>query len=257
MRLRTNERSWLGLAGLYWLKEGRNTFGSDPSCSFVLPAPAPALAGAFHFVNGEVTVTSEPGVEMTCNGGDLPSRGLLDDQQEQPDFLGMGRFILVLLKRGESTLVRVWDIEHPARAEFTGLNFYAYKPEYRVVAKYVGYAPFKLVRQKDIIGEVSDFKMIGYVTFQWEGKEHRLDVEDAGDGFFVAFRDATNSKTTYPGGRYMLTGKPEDGQVVIDFNKAYNMPCAYTLYATCTLPPMENRLSIPIEAGEQKYKDDH
>jgi len=256
-RLRTNERSWLGLVGLYWLKEGKNTFGSGPSCAFLLPAPAPALAGVFHFVNGEVTVTPEPGVEITCNGDELPSRALLDDQQEQPDFLRMGRFILVVLNRGESTLVRVWDADHPARAEFTGLNFYPYRPEYRVLARYEGYAPFKMVRQKDIIGEVSDFKMIGYITFQLGGREHRLDVEDAGDGFFVAFRDATNSKATYPGGRYMLTGKPENGWVMIDFNKAYNMPCAYTLYATCTLPPTDNRLAIPIEAGEQKYKDDH
>lgn len=256
-RLRTNERSWLGLAGLFWLKDGDNSFGSDPACSFVLPASAPNRAGVFHFEKGAVTVAAEPGVEMTCNGDSLPSRALLDDQQEHPDFLRVGSFILVVLIRGESTLVRVWDVNHPARAEFQGLNFYPYKPEYRVVAKYEGYAPFKLVSQKDIIGEVSDFKMIGYVTFQWDGREQRLDVEDAGDGLFVAFRDATNSKKTYPGGRYMLTGKPENGQVLIDFNKAYNMPCAYTLYATCTLPPMENRLSIPIEAGEQIYKDDH
>ncbi|MFZ5881150.1 MAG: DUF1684 domain-containing protein [Chloroflexota bacterium] len=256
-RLRTNERSWLGLVGLYWLKEGDTSFGSGPSCGFLLPTPAPAQAGVFHFSKGEVRLTPEPGVEITCNGGDLPSRALLDDQQEQPDFLRMGRFILVVLKRGESTLVRVWDAEHPARAEFAGLNFHPYKPEYRVTARYEGYAPFKLVRQKDIIGEVSDFKMIGFVTFQLGGKEHRLDVEDAGDGLFVAFRDASNAKTTYPGGRYMLTGKPENGQVVIDFNKAFNMPCAYTLYATCTLPPQENRLSVPVDAGEQKYKDDH
>ncbi|MBI5297100.1 MAG: DUF1684 domain-containing protein [Chloroflexi bacterium] len=256
-RLRTNERSWLGLAGLFWLKDGDNSFGSDPACSFVLPASAPNRAGVFHFEKGAVTVTAESGVEMTCNGDSLPSRALLDDQQEHPDFLRVGSFILVVLIRGESMLVRVWDVNHPARAEFQGLNFYPYKPEYRVVAKYEGYAPFKLVSQKDIIGEVSDFKMIGYVTFQWDGRQQRLDVEDAGDGLFVAFRDATNSKKTYPGGRYMLTGKPENGQVLIDFNKAYNMPCAYTLYATCTLPPMENRLSIPIEAGEQIYKDDH
>jgi uncharacterized protein (DUF1684 family) len=256
-RLRTSDRSWLVLAGLFWLKDGLNTFGSDPACSFVLPASAPQRVGVFNFNKGLVTVTVEPDVVMTCNGGEVPSGPLRDDQQETPDFLYLGRLILVVLKRGESTLVRVWDIDHPFRAEFSGLNFFPYKPEYRLIAKYTGYAPFKVVRQKDIIGETFDNKMIGYVTFTWEGKEYRLDAEDTGDGLFIAFRDTTNAKTTYAGGRYLLVEKPVGDQALLDFNKAYNMPCAYTLYATCGLPPMENRLQIPIEAGEQKYKDEH
>ncbi len=256
-RLRTNQQSWLGLAGLFWLKEGANTFGSDPGCNFVLPASAPKRAGVFYFKDGLVTAQAEPKVKITCNEGELPSGALRDDQQDEPDFLSVGRLILVVIKRGESTLIRVWDIDHPLRKAFSGLNFYPYKPEYRLAAKYTGYAPFKIVRQKDIIGEINDSKMIGYATFQWEGKEYRLEAEDAGDGLFVAFRDKTNATTTYAGGRYMATEKPQDGQVVIDFNKAYNMPCAYTLYATCTLPHLDNRLPIPIEAGEQKYQDDH
>lgn len=256
-RLRINERSWLVLAGLFWLKEGDNSFGSDPTCDFVLSDAAPAKAGVFHFKGGQVTVTVAPGIEMTCNSGEVPTRALLDDQQENPDFLRMGRFILVMIRRGTSTLIRVWDVDHPARAEFSGLNFYPYKPEYRIVAKYEGYAPFKIVRQKDIIGETYDNKMLGQVVFTWGGKEYRLDAEDAGDGLFIAFRDVTNAKTTYAGGRYLLTDKPENGQVVVDFNRAYNMPCAYTMFATCGLPPAENRLPISIEAGEQKYKDDH
>ena len=256
-RLRTSERSWLVLVGLFWLKEGANSFGSDPACDFVLPPSAPQKAGAFHFKDGQVTLKLEPGVTASCNDGELPARPLLDDQQEQPDFLRMGQLILVVLKRGTSTLIRVWNVDHPARAEFSGLNFYPYKPEYRMVARYEGYAPFKMVRQKDIIGETYDNKMLGQVVFTWDGKEYRLDAEDAGDGLFIAFRDATNAKTTYAGGRYLLTDKPENGQVLIDFNRAYNMPCAYTMFATCGLPSTENRLPISIEAGEQKYKDDH
>ena len=256
-RLRTSERSWLVLVGLFWLKEGANSFGSDPACDFVLPPSAPQKAGAFHFKDGQVTLKLEPGVTASCNDGELPARPLLDDQQEQPDFLRMGQLILVVLKRGTSTLIRVWNVDHPARAEFSGLNFYPYKPEYRIVAKYEGYAPFKMVRQKDIIGETYDNKMLGQVVFTRDGKEYRLDAEDAGDGLFIAFRDATNAKTTYAGGRYLLTDKPENGQVVVDFNRAYNMPCAYTMFATCGLPPAENRLPISVEAGEQKYKDDH
>ncbi len=257
-RLRASEKSWLGLAGLYWLKEGNNTFGSDPKCDFVLPASAPKTAGIFQFKHTLVYVKAEPGVDMTCNGRELPTEALNDDQKDNPDFLELGRLILVVLRRGHSTLIRLWDIDNPKRKEFSGLNFYPCKPEYCIEARYSGYAPYKLVKQQDIIGEVHDAKMIGNVTFEWQGKEVRLDAEDAGTGgLFIALRDQTSGKTTYAGGRYLLTEKPENGKVILDFNKAYNMPCAYTAYATCGLPTPGNRLPFAIEAGEMKYKDDH
>jgi uncharacterized protein len=256
-RLRTNEMSWFGLAGLFWLKEGENTFGSNPTCNIVLPPNAPKKAGIFNFKDGLVTVTPEPNVSITRAGGDLPSRPLHDDQDDDPDFLYLSRYILVVLRRGESTLIRLWDIDSPARRAFSGLNFYPYRSEYRFTANYTGYAPFKIVKTEDIIGEVHDSKMIGYATFEWEGKEYRLDGEDGGDGLFIAFRDKTNSKNTYAGGRYLLTEKPQNGQVILEFNKAYNMPCAYALFATCGLATRDNVLSIPIEAGEKKYQEDH
>ena len=256
-RLRTGEKSWLGLAGLFWLKEGNNTFGSDPACNFVLPATAPKKAGVFVFKNDLVTVKADPKVKMTCNDGELPRRPLRDDQQDNPDFIRFANLILVLIKRGNGTLIRLWDIDHPARKAFSGLNFFPYKPDYRITAKYTGYAPFKLVKQEDIIGETHDAKMIGTAVFEWEGKQYSLDAEDGGDGLFIAFKDKTNADTTYAGGRYLQTEKPQNGQVVLDFNRAYNMPCAYTLYATCTLATPENRLPIAIEAGEKKYQEQH
>ena len=256
-RLRTNEKSWFGLAGLFWLKEGVNTFGSDPACDFVLPAGGAKKAGTIFFHNGEVTVSAEPTVEITCNGGKLPSRPLYDDQLEAPDYLYLYHFIMVVIKRGDSTLIRLWDIDHPARKAFSGLNFFPYRPEYCFNAEYAGYAPFKIIRTEDIIGEVHDSKMIGFATFELGGKKYRLEAEDGGDGLFIAFKDKTNAGTTYAGGRYLVTEKPQNNQVVLDFNKAYNMPCAYALFATCGLPARENFLPIPIEAGEKKYKDDH
>ncbi len=254
-RLRTNEQSWLGLSGLFWLRDGKNTFGSAASCDFILPTATAKKAGAFIFKNGQVTVEMEPGVKITCNGGRLPSRPLLDDKAEKPDYLYLDRLILLLIRRGESTLIRAWDIDHPLRKEFKGLNFFEYKPELRLVAKYSGYAPFKIVKQEDIIGELEDRKMIGTVHFQLGGKEFHLDAEDGGEGLFIAFRDQTNGVTTYAGGRYLLTEKPDNGQVVIDFNKTYNMACAYTVYAACDLSTPENRLPVPIEAGEKKYHE--
>lgn len=256
-KLRASEKSWLDLAGLFWLKSGDNTFGSASSCDFGLPPGAPKKVGVFHLKDNLVTVEAAPGIGITCNGGELPSRPLRDDQQEEPDFLYFSHFIMVVIKRGTSTLVRLWDTEHPLRKEFTGINLYPYQDRYRIVAKYVGYAPRKAVKQKNIIGEVHGTDMIGYVSFEWEGKEYRLDAQDAGDDLFIAFRDETAAKTTYAGGRYLMTEKPQNNQVVIDFNKTYNPPCAYTVYATCVLPTPENCLTFPIEAGEKKYQEDH
>lgn len=257
-RLRTSEKSWLGLAGLYWLKEGENTFGSDPRCDFVLPADAPPRAGSFIFKHGLVYLKPQPDVTMTCNGGSLPTAPLQDDQKEKPDFLELDALIMVVLRRGTATLIRLWHRQNPARLAFSGLNWYPYKPEYRLTARYQGYAPYKLVKQQDIIGETHDAQMIGRVIFSWQGQDYSLDAENAGDGgLFIAFHDKTCGKTTYPGGRYLLTDAPANGQVILDFNKAYNMPCAYTPYATCGLPTPANRLPIAIEAGEMKYQDDH
>ena len=252
-RLRTNEKSWLGLAGLFWLKEGKNTFGNASTCDFVLPNCTARKAGAFIFKGGQVSVEVEPGVKVTCNGEAIPSRPLQDDETDKPDFLLVDHLILVLIRRGESTLIRAWDIDHPLRKNFKGLNFFPYKPEFRLLAKYNGYAPYKIVKQEDIIGEIRDRKMLGYVTFQLDGNEYRLDAEDGGEGLFIAFRDKTNGATTYAGGRYLLTEKLDKDQVVIDFNRSYNMACAYTVYAACDLSTPENRLPIAIEAGEMKY----
>ncbi len=256
-RLQNSERSWLNLAALYWLKPGDNTFGSASSNDFVLPAGAPVRAGTFHFVDGAVTVTVAPGITMACNGGKVPSRPLLDDQKNAPDFLEMGRFVFVVLLRGSSTLIRLWDKESPRCKEFTGLDFYPYKPEYCIQAEYEGYAPFKIVQQEDIIGEISDRKMLGYITFTFQGQKYRLDAEDGSEGLFIAFRDRTNADTTYAGGRYLMTDMPKDGRVTVDFNRAFNMPCGYTVYATCGLATQQNWLPVRIDAGEKKYPGGH
>jgi uncharacterized protein len=252
-RLRTNERSWFGLAGLFWLKEGRNTFGSHQACDIVLPPQAPKEAGVFTLQDGMVTVAAAPGVRIAHNGGELPLRPLRDDRQDDPDYLVLSRWIFVVIKRGTSTLIRMWDREHPARKALTGLSFYPYQPAYRLIAEYSDYASFKTVRIEDMIGETHNNRMIGFVTFEWEGKKYRLDAEPEGDGLFITFRDRTTGGTTYAGGRFLGAEKPQNGRVVVDFNKAYNMPCAYTPYATCSLPSRDNHLPIPIEAGEKKY----
>jgi uncharacterized protein len=256
-RLKENEKSWFGLIGLFWLDKGENTFGSDPTNKFILPPFAPKKAGSFFCTGDQVTIKPAPDVEITCNGGPLPTQPLHNDMEEHPDFLEMGRLVFVVLLRGKSLLIRVWDRENPARLEFKGLNWYPYNPEFCVTARYTPYAPFVAVQREDIIGVTHERKLLGQASFNLKGQQVTLEAEEGEEGLFFSFSDKTSGDTTYPGGRYLISEKPEEGHVLIDFNKAYNMPCAYVVYATCGLPILANRMDIPIEAGEKKFKDEH
>ena len=257
-RLRENERSWLALAGLYWLEEGNNTFGRDPSNDLQLTNEAiPAQAGVFQYRNDVVTLKVNDGVEMTSNGAPVKSKILRADIQENPDFLELGSLIIVTIKRGRNCLIRVWDRDNPDRKNFTGLKHFPFNPDYRITARFVPYDPPRLLKIRDVIGEEYDVEFPGFAVFTLGGKECRLEAEKTENGLFFNFYDPTNGNTTYPGGRFLSADTLADREVVIDFNMAYNPPCAYTDYATCPLPPSQNRLPVRIPAGEMIYRHHH
>lgn len=254
-RLRENERSWLSLAGLYWLEEGNNTFGSAPSNDIQLEtATVPAYAGVFQYKNDVVTLKVNEGVKMTCNGQEVKSRALQTDITENPDFLELGSLIMVTIKRGKNCLIRLWDKEDPGRKNFTGLKQYPINPEYRVTARFVPYDPPRIMKIRDVIGEEYEVEFPGFLIFKLGGKECRLEAEKTDNGLFFNFYDPTNGNGSYPGGRFLVTDPPNDREVTIDFNMAYNPPCAYTDYATCPLPPSQNRLPVRVPAGEMIYR---
>jgi uncharacterized protein len=254
-RLRENERSWLSLAGLYWLEEGNNTFGSAPSNDIQLEtATVPAYAGVFQYRNDVVTLKVNEGVKMTCNGQEVKSRALQTDITENPDFLELGSLIMVTIKRGKNCLIRLWDKEDPGRKNFTGLKQYPINPEYRVTARFVPYDPPRIMKIRDVIGEEYEVEFPGFLIFKLGGKECRLEAEKTDNGLFFNFYDPTNGNGSYPGGRFLVTDPPNDREVTIDFNMAYNPPCAYTDYATCPLPPSQNRLPVRVPAGEMIYR---
>jgi len=234
------EDGWLSLAGLYWLHEGANTFGKDPANGIAL-SDGPARAGVFQLDRGKVTVTA-PGV----------SRAPKPDSAE---FVRAGRLKLFIIQRGDKFGIRVKDPENEYRRNFRGLEYFPARPEYRVVARFV--VQPKPLAILNIIGQSELYPSPGYAVFRLQGQELRLRpyLEEPGDKqLFYVFRDQTAGKETYGAGRFFYSGEPRDGQVVLDFNKAYNPPCSFTPYATCPLPPVENRLPIRIEAGEKKYE---
>lgn len=250
------EDGWLTLVGLYWLKPGENRFGSDPGNPVILPkGKAPGVAGALKVEGNAVTVSVEPGVALTADGQEVkPGMSLKTDADGKPTMLDLGSLRFYLIKRGDRLGVRIKDRESPLRAGFKELDTYPIQPDWRVVARFEPYKD-KKIAIANIVGQVDDVPSPGAVVFDWQGKTYRLDALEGSPegGLFLLFGDKTNGKETYGAGRFLDTDPPKDGKVVVDFNTAYNPPCAFTAFATCPLPPPQNKLSIAVPAGEKKF----
>ena len=233
------EDGWLSLTGLFWLHEGPNRFGTDESSDIVLPAGA-ARAGVFHLDHGQVTVTMDGSTRTVA--------------PDSADVTKVGRMNLFVIKRGDKYGIRVKYPDSQARRWFHGIEYFAPDEAYRVTATFV--AQPRKIPILNIIGQTEDSDCPGYAVFRLHGRELRLYpiLEEPGaKQLFYIFRDQTSGKETYGAGRFLYSELPVNGSVVLDFNKAYNPPCAFTPYATCPLPPPENRLAVRIEAGEKKY----
>jgi uncharacterized protein (DUF1684 family) len=230
---------WLSVAGLFWLREGVNTFGSAPDNAIVLPAPAPARAGAFELRDGQVSAVA---------GG---TRRALE--ADSADALPLGPLRLSVIRRGQRYAIRLRDPDAPARRNFHGLRWFPPDPAWRITARFVP-APRKLPIT-NVLGMKEDQECPGYAEFTIAGAAIRLYpvLEPGAQELFFIFRDRTSGGETYGAGRYLYTPLPANGKVVLDFNKASNPPCAFTPFATCPLPPKENRMTIRVTAGEMNY----
>ena len=168
----------------------------------------------------------------------------------------IGPLTLFVIERGGRHAIRLRDRNSQFRREFTGLHYFPISEPYRVTAKWV--AEPRKIPILNVIGQTEPMDSPGYSVFTLGGHEYKLypvlEEPDAKELFYI-FRDLTSAKETYGAGRFLYSEMPKDGRVVLDFNKAYNPPCAFTPYATCPLPPKENRLPVRIEAGELKYGD--
>jgi uncharacterized protein len=249
---------WLTLAGLFWLNQGPNRFGTDPAGDIVLPAgSAPAEAGVFELNGEQVTMALQPGVNGRIAGRPVSGAvAMRPDTSGSPDVLEMGTLSLHVIKRGDRYGIRVKDTESAARKSFTGLKWFDVREEYRVEARWVPYPQPKLVKVPNVLGQMEPMASPGYAEFTLNGKTVRLDgvLEDPADEqLFFILRDQTSGKETYGAGRFLYADLPKGGKIVLDFNEAYNPPCAFTPYATCPLPPPQNWLPVRVEAGEMAY----
>ncbi len=245
---------WLTVAGLYWLKEGVNRVGTDGSNQVVLPqGSAPARVGSFVLRAGKTTFTTEAGVAVTSGGKPIQSLAMRSDTPGPADVIAVGRLSMFVIQRGKRLGIRLRDTKSSFRSGFTGLDWFPVDEAWRIRAKWAPYTPIKQIDVLSIIGDTERQPCPGYASFQIAGKEYRLEpVLEDGQLFFI-FKDLTAGQETDPSGRFLYADPPREGQVILDFNKAYNPPCAFTPYATCPLPPPQNRLAVRIPAGELVY----
>ena len=248
----TKPGGWLSVAGLYWVQEGSQTIGSAESCDIQFPSSAPAKVGTIELKNGVVTLHPRDGVEVSVNGKPL-SGPLKTDATGKPDRVKLGDLEFSIIIRGKRTGIRLWDPNSKFRKRFEGCKWFEPDSKYVVKAKYTAYNPARTLSIVNILGDTEHSPNPGYVEFDIDGKPQRLEAIQEGDEFFFNFRDATSGKETYPAGRFLYSGLPKDGFVEIDFNKAYNPPCAFTAFATCPLPPKGNTLKVKIAAGELSH----
>lgn len=241
---------WLSLAGLHWLRPGQQIAGSDPSADVVLPASAPPHLGVFDLHNGSVTFRLVPSSQEVA-GTPQPGDPLLPDTSGRPHTLQVGEVSLRLIERGGRLALRVWDNARPERLGFSGRKWYPIDPGLRVKASFTPSAEGRTILVPDVLGGVTEQPDLGTAGFLLRGHPHSLRAVPADDGLlWFLFEDATNGSSTYRSGRFLVAEAPVVGTTVLDFNRAYNPPCAFTPFATCPLPPEGNRLPISIEAGE-------
>lgn len=253
----TADNGWLTLAGLHPLVQGEQTLGSDPASDVVLPSSAPPRVGTLRIDGRRATIEIRPGVAVTVDGEPLAGGELVTDATGDPTILELGPVSFFVIERGEELFLRVRDRDHPDRARFAGIDSFPIDEAWRFDARFVPYEPVKQIPVANILGIVSDEPSWGAVVFERGGSTYSIDAlaEPGDEELFLIFADETSGKETYGAGRYLYVDAPdEDGRVDLDFNRAYNPPCAFTEFATCPLPPRQNRLPLRIEAGEKTYK---
>ncbi len=247
------ENGWLNLAGLFWLEEGENTFGTDESNDLVFPS-GESFMGKFIRNGDDVSVELADDVEILIDSQIVKKTTVGKDADSVTNIFDYGSLRWFVIKRTEKMGIRLRDLNSEMVKNFTGIDRYPVNEDWKIKAEYVEYESPKSISIPNIIGQTDEDVTPGELRFQVNGKEYILNPLDVGKRFWLIFADLTNGEETYGAGRFLYTDKPdENGFVYIDFNKAYNPPCTFTAYATCPLPPKENQLRVPITAGEKDF----
>lgn len=250
------EDGWLNLAGLFWLQPGENSFGNNAAALIAFTHPnMPVNAGTFILKGKEVVWKSAKGVLVTKNQNTPVDNEVIfhGDSTKNPT-LRMGQFLFTVIKRGDKIGIRFRDTNSAALLTFKKIQRFPTDISWNIPAT-LEPSLVKTIEITNVLGQTGPQPSPGKLVFTVKGVTYKLAaIDEGGDELFVIFGDATSGNETYPAGRFVYVKKPDvNGKTFIDFNKAFNPPCAFTDFATCPLPPAQNRLSLPITAGEKTF----
>ena len=255
----TTPDGWLSLIGLHFLKDGDNTVGSAKDNAVVL-AKGPAHLGKLSVAaDGRVTVTLLADADARIDGKPVLAGELRWRDGERPSVVATGTVSFFVIERGGKKALRVKDSASERRTHFLGLDYFPTDPAWRIEAKWVEFDEPRSIPITNILGQTEPAMVHGKAVFERDGQKFELLPIDAGPGepLFFVISDATSGKETYAAARFVFADAPVEGKVVLDFNRAQNPPCAFTPFATCPLPPKENRLTFAVNAGEKNYRGGH
>ncbi len=243
---------WLNLAGLYWLEAGENSLGSDSINSIVFPEKAPDFIGTLTLTDSTLMFTNALGKSLTVNDNPIEKTTLTPDASGNPDQVKHGDFGWYIIKRGDQYGIRLRDYDSPLIEKLDSIPAYPFSTEWIMEADFVPLDSPMAVTVPTIIGVDEEYTANGMLEFSVKGEKYTLFPFESGNGLFIIFGDETSAVETYGAGRFLYTEKPNwRNKVTIDFNRAYNPPCAFTPYATCPLPPGANILDLAVRAGEK------
>ncbi len=249
------ENGWLSLVGLEWLRPGLNTLGSAAGNSAHIPGPLEHW-GEIELSETGMMFKPSPGSGVLVDGAAVSEARLLaDDSDEAPTVVSHGTISFHVIFR-ESYGLRISDTQAPARLNFKGVENYAIQDQWLIDGEFIAAETPQTIKIGNVLGQLLDMPVYGYFEFESAGKRHRLSaIGDAeSESLWFIFADRTSGRETYGAGRFLYSnGMPVEGRLVVDFNKAYNPPCAFNDYSTCPLPPLENRLDLPVTAGEKNF----
>jgi uncharacterized protein len=248
-------RDFVTIAGLHPLRQGANTAGSATTNNIVLPAAAPASLGRFILKAQQVRFEPAPGAGVLLKNQPVTAPvDLRDDRTRDVDELVVGEVRLVVHASGESRTIRVRDPNGPLAKEFLGFAWFPIDAQYRVVGRFVKDAAPQRLKVLNTFGDLDEYTSEGVVEFTLLGETLRLrPFTTRPKRFYFVFKDASSGQETYEAARFLYADLLDDGTASLDFNHAYNPPCAFNPYTTCPIPLRENRLPIKILAGEKAY----
>jgi uncharacterized protein (DUF1684 family) len=257
----TAPNGWLSLIGLEWLKEGANRIGSAAGNDIVLKAGPAHLGVVTLSKDGALHIVLDKDSGATVDGKTVSEADLVDDAhagEGTPTNVAFGSASFYVIERDDRMALRVRDSNAETRTHFLGLDYYPADPSWRIVADWVPFDPPHELEIGSVLGTINKEKVPGKAVFHRDGHTYELmPIQEEPDSLFFVIADRTSGRETYGAARFLYADLPKDGKVVLDFNRAYNPPCAFTPYATCPLAPPENRLDLAVTAGEKKYRGGH